>query len=284
MRYKLVAGMIFLTTLVAACTAATGVSDEEAIERARLTLEASLTQNAARDPAQPMDEQVPAVTEGAALIPTETALPSTATMTLSPTSSVPSVSVSIATNCRSGPGLAYGLLDILNPGQRGIITAQSSVSNYVLIQSPGGGPDCWLWLQYATITGNIGNLPLVTPPPSPTPTITPTPTIDWTGAWMTDSGTAQFTLNITQNGNVLSASEVVNAITVTINAVLSANSRTATGTWTQDNGFSGTFVWQLLPGTVDQFNGNWVNVPGPGGNQWCGFRNGAGYPNPCAGP
>ncbi|KAA3648313.1 MAG: hypothetical protein DWQ07_04790 [Chloroflexi bacterium] len=274
-----------LLIILAACNGTNGMSEEEAIESARLTLEAGLTQNAPQEQAQapaPAEQEPPP--EAAAPTLTETLVPLTPTITLTPTSSIPTAAVSVATNCRSGPGVAYGLLDVVNPGQSVVITAQTTNSNYVLVQAPGGGPDCWLWLQHATISGNIGNLPLVTPPPSPTPTLTPTEVIDWTGAWQTDSGNAQFVLNITQSGNTITATEVVNAITLTINAALSPDGRTATGAWVQDNGISGTFVWQMLPGSTDQFNGNWVTVPPPGANYWCGFRNGAGYPNPCAGP
>jgi len=35
---------------------------------------------------------------------------------------------------------------------------------------------CWLWGEYATVTGSTAFLPIYTPPPTPTPTFTPKPT------------------------------------------------------------------------------------------------------------
>lgn len=91
----------------------------------------------------------------------------TSTFTFTPT--VPMVTVSVATNCRSGPGNQYSILGVLATGQSAQVVGQNTQSGYWIIQWPSTGGTCWLWNQYATTTGNTSGLPLVNPPPTPTP-------------------------------------------------------------------------------------------------------------------
>jgi uncharacterized protein YgiM (DUF1202 family) len=108
----------------------------------------------------------------------------TVTSTLPP--SVPTISVSVDTNCRTGPGVNYDRLAGLFVGETAeVIGKYTSVTpNYWIIRK--GSVTCWLWGQYATVEGNTANLPEMVPPPSPTPTFTPTPTITPT---ITQTGT-----------------------------------------------------------------------------------------------
>ncbi|KAA3648310.1 MAG: hypothetical protein DWQ07_04775 [Chloroflexi bacterium] len=289
--YRLIASLFVLTILLTACNLPGGenISEEDAVRFAQETLQAQMdaqNQQQAQDQAAPPADQPPAAQPpaGDAATPTETLIPATPTITLTPTSAVPMVSVSTATNCRNGPGIPYDIVGSLSPGQNGNIAAQSSVNNYVLIQNPAGGPNCWLWLQHATITGDISSLPVVTPPPSPTPTFTPTPEIDWTGTWNTDADGA-VTMNITQTGNSVSGSGTGGGVTVTINGTVSANGMTVSGTYSTNLGGSGSFTWQLIGGSMDQFNGNYQQtLPAAGNGPWCGGRNGAGLPATCLGP
>ncbi|KAA3648311.1 MAG: hypothetical protein DWQ07_04780 [Chloroflexi bacterium] len=291
--YRLVATIFILALLVGACNLPGGgtISEADAVRFAQETLQAQLDAGEVQpqEQAQAPEDQAPAdqPPAGDTAPPTETPIPATLTITLTPTSAVPMVSVSTATNCRTGPGVPYAITGALSPGQNGIVAAQSSVNNYVLIQNPSGGANCWLWLQHATITGDISGLPVVTPPPSPTPTFTPTPMIDWSGSWMldNDNGFGSYPLVITQTGNSISAVATAAGETATITGTVSADGRTVTATWSNTLGESGTLTWQLVPGTVDQFTGNaQITVPGPGSQASCGFRNGAGKPNPCLGP
>lgn len=118
----------------------------------------------------------------AAPLPSQTPTPSeTPTVTPTPTSSIPVVRVSQNTNCRSGPGTVYDLIDIFMVGDEAEIIARSSVPNYVIIEVPdGSGEECWLWMQYGIQTGSTEGLPERTPPPTPTPVATATPEIDFT--------------------------------------------------------------------------------------------------------
>ena len=93
----------------------------------------------------------------------------TATPDFTPTPSFAYVVLSEATNCRIGPGLAYDLVDTFLVGQTIEVIGKHPFDNYWYVHSPNN-PNvyCWLWGYYAT-GGNLGNLPVLTPPPSPTP-------------------------------------------------------------------------------------------------------------------
>jgi uncharacterized protein YgiM (DUF1202 family) len=107
---------------------------------------------------------------------------STATITMTPTitptgtPSIPMVSVSLDTNCRTGPGVVYDYLTALLVGEKAeVVGKYTTVSpNYWIIKK--GSYTCWLWGKYATVEGDISKLPEMVPPPSPTPTSTNTPT------------------------------------------------------------------------------------------------------------
>jgi hypothetical protein len=107
-------------------------------------------------------------------------LPPTATLTITP--STPMVSVSVNTNCRSGPGVVYDLIGALVVGEKAVVVGKYSPTNYWIINNPDRTGTCWLWGEYATVTGNTAGLPEFTPPPTPTPSITPSPTVTVTPA------------------------------------------------------------------------------------------------------
>ena len=86
------------------------------------------------------------------------------------TPAVPQASVSVATNCRLGPGKVYDRVATLQVGQLAEVVGRNAVSNYWYIRTPGESSGfCWLWGEYATVTGNLTILPVYTPPPTPTP-------------------------------------------------------------------------------------------------------------------
>jgi hypothetical protein len=93
----------------------------------------------------------------------------TPTLTFTFTPAVPMVSVSVNTNCRSGPGDPYAILGILTVGQTAEVVGHSPLNDNWIIKLPPNGTTCWLWTQYATVAGNTTGLPVVNPPPSPTP-------------------------------------------------------------------------------------------------------------------
>lgn len=124
------------------------------------TLTAVALENSAFTPA-------PSDTSGLALTATPSA---TFTPTMTVTPNVPMVTVSSETNCRSGPGQAYDKLGVLNPGETTEVVGRTTVENYWLVRNPDNPAQvCWLWGQYATVTGDWQSLPQATQPPTPTP-------------------------------------------------------------------------------------------------------------------
>lgn len=109
--------------------------------------------------------------------PAETATPSfTPSPTLSPTIAFTStnaavtLSVTVDTNCRVGPGRVYDYLGGLYIGQIAEIYGRNTANNYWYIRLPEN-PNlfCWVTGEYATVSGNFAALPVFTPPPTPTP-------------------------------------------------------------------------------------------------------------------
>jgi uncharacterized protein YgiM (DUF1202 family) len=109
----------------------------------------------------------PEFTSTPSYTPTETLTP-TPTFTLTP--STPLVTVSMNTNCRTGPGDPYDLVGVLAVGKTAEVIGQSGDGGFWIIRLPDNpAKTCWLWNQYATVSGNWQALPVLVPPPSPTP-------------------------------------------------------------------------------------------------------------------
>jgi len=83
-----------------------------------------------------------------------------------PPSGVKTVSVSVNTNCRSGPGVGYERLDIVYTGQDVEVLGMDASGAYYIVRSPNGSI-CWLWSHYATLQGGIDSLVVMTPPAPP---------------------------------------------------------------------------------------------------------------------
>jgi len=140
----------------------------------------ALTQSAAGVSSAPtLPPAVPAATLTPSPLPPPTAVPTvtpsplptaTPTMTLTPTPSTPHISVSVNTNCRTGPGDAYDRVGALLVGETAEVLARDPYGLFWYIPNPDNpGGKCWVWGQYATIEGETSSLPVFTPPPTPTP-------------------------------------------------------------------------------------------------------------------
>lgn len=90
-----------------------------------------------------------------------------------------SVSVSLNTNCRKGPGQAYEIIGELRVGETAEVVGRHPEGTYWVIIEPRFGRQCWLWGKYADVTGDTSQLNVFTPPPLPTATPTPTPDPEW---------------------------------------------------------------------------------------------------------
>lgn len=284
MRKSLTSIFIFFTIVSLACSIpgaglSTGAEATLQALSVQTTLEAIQRETAAAG-GQPAGGGDPAAVasdtpSSSAPVVTDTPAPPTATHT----PSVPQVSVSVNTNCRTGPGQAYPLLGALNVGQTAEVLGRNNDSSYFFIRNPSGGSNCWLWGQYATTEGNVGALPVFTPPPTPTPTFTPTPTPLWPGAWTMIAGPGTHSTTISQTGNTISGTISYPGGTVTYTGTLSADGKTATGTWTDTGGPGGNFTW-FLQDNGNQFTGN----ANSGAFQWCGYRGSSAAPSPCLAP
>ncbi len=134
--------------------------------RATLQAEAAAQEAAQAAEAEQQAQAPEAPAAEATVTPSPTTPPQpTATFTLA----VPQVSVSTDTNCRTGPGKSYDWVGSLVVGQTAnVIAVPIDQRDYVVIQNPNGGR-CWLWLEYANISGDISGLPKWEIPPTPTP-------------------------------------------------------------------------------------------------------------------
>jgi hypothetical protein len=88
-------------------------------------------------------------------------IPPTITVTSSPT--VPLVSVSSETNCRTGPSVNYRLVGKASVGTKFTVVGKHAPTNYWVIRL-ADGRECWLWGQYATVEGDVNSLSEYTPP------------------------------------------------------------------------------------------------------------------------
>lgn len=124
----------------------------------------------------------------------------TSTPAFTSTPSFAYVTLSEGTNCRTGPAVSFDLVDTFAAGQTLEVVGRHPTDNYWYIRSPKNqNVYCWLWGFYAT-AANIGNVPVLTPPPTYTPV--PPPTFDvsyvnagsclgwWTRLTIKNTGTA----------------------------------------------------------------------------------------------
>lgn len=124
----------------------------------------------------------------------------TLTLTFTSTPSIPMVSVSADTYCRAGPGSPYDILSTLEVGKTAQVVGRSLDGSSWIIQNPANpATTCWLWAQYATVTGNWQSLPIVNPPPTPTPQANVKITYE---GMVTCSGQYGFTFQISNTGSV----------------------------------------------------------------------------------
>ncbi len=199
------------------------------------------------------------------------------TITLTPTLTAPVVHVDVDTNCRKGPGEPYDYLGGLLVGEEATIVGRSADDDYWIIENPDAPGECWIWGFYATVENPTDQLPVYTPPP------TPTPVMDWSGTWITSHGVPSmmhenFTVILNQDGDTVTGSfDIGGGNMVTLQGTLSADGSTLTGLWF-DSANSGPFSWQMI--NANQFIGNRNDRF----YEWCGYRNGAGFPSPCMAP
>lgn len=222
------------------------------------------------------EPEVSELPEPAAMEAADTPTVLTPTEANTPTPTIPMAAVNRGTNCRSGPGTEYDIIGELLVGQQAEVVGVFPDWDYWIIKNPGKVGDCWLWGEYATVTGETAGLPRFTPPP------TPTPKISWTGTWTmkigTESSSQTAVFYLTQARSKITGASA-GSIAISINGTLSADQVTVIGTWSSSL-HTEPFIWQLI--NTNQFVGN--SAAGEGTLMWCGSRAGASLPSPCMGP
>jgi hypothetical protein len=90
------------------------------------------------------------------------------------------LTVQESTNCRTGPGQDYEVVFTYLKGKKLEIVGRYDVENYWLVksaESPTG--QCWLWGEYADVTGSYWVVSSVTPPPTATIPAPQAPAVKW---------------------------------------------------------------------------------------------------------
>jgi hypothetical protein len=105
-------------------------------------------------------------------LPTNTVEPTitlTPTVTQTPTPEKVAVQVTKNTNCRTGPDKIFDLVGIMKVGETAEAIGRNAAKTYWVIKLPANtAKTCWLWYEWATVTGNGDALPIVESPPTPT--------------------------------------------------------------------------------------------------------------------
>ena len=102
------------------------------------------------------------------------------TPTITPTYSVPMLTLREQTNCRAGPGQDYDVLFTYLQGVRLEIVGNYPQENYWLVKSTDSATGvCWLWGEYADVTGSYWVVASVTPPPTATLPAPKPPSVEW---------------------------------------------------------------------------------------------------------
>ena len=187
------AGFVSLLLLLPACTIPVSSSDP------------SLNEQAATYVAMTLNASVPTEPEGTpqATRPANTptlAATSGMTGTITPTYSVPMLEVEEPTNCRSGPGQNYEIITVFQPGASAEIIGRYPENNWWLINNPFGSGTCWIWGEFAKVSGSYSTVPSVTPPPPATAGLPAPPSIsNWEYFCSFGSSGPNVTFNLTWN-------------------------------------------------------------------------------------
>ena len=120
---------------------------------------------------------------------------SVSTGTITPTYSIPMLTVREQTNCRKGPGQDYEVVFTYLPNKKLEILGRYDPGNFWLvksIESPTG--QCWLWGEYVDVTGSYWVVPSVTPPATVTKAPPAAPSVQ---NWRFDCSTATGEMTVT---------------------------------------------------------------------------------------
>ena len=122
-------------------------------------------------------------------------------ITITPSYSVPMLTVKESTYCRTGPGEEYEIVFTYLTGKQLEIVGRYDPGNFWLVksnESPNG--TCWLWGEFVEVTGSYWAVASVTPPPTATSAPPRGPGIDkW--EFSCSGGALNFTVIWVDNAN-----------------------------------------------------------------------------------
>ncbi|MBN1303717.1 MAG: SH3 domain-containing protein [Anaerolineales bacterium] len=104
--------------------------------------------------------ETPTAKATATLKPTATITPTT-----EPTYSLPMLKINESTNCRSGPGQEFEILNTFLPGAS--VKILGAYPGYWIVEYEES-KSCWVWGEYAEASGSHWTAPTMTAPPFPT--------------------------------------------------------------------------------------------------------------------
>lgn len=114
-------------------------------------------------PAQPSQPSQPSLTPEAPATDTPVGL---ILPPFTDTPAGPTVTVSVDTFCRLGPGKEYEKAGILLVGERTEVLGRDAFGLFWYVRNPDIGPEfCWISAQYATVDGNVLSI-FAQPPPA----------------------------------------------------------------------------------------------------------------------
>ena len=162
---KSLAGLSLLLAILACNTPVEQVAPPNEIQTA-----AALTLQVIFTPSFASPTSTSAITKTARPLLTQTlSTVSSPEVTITPTYSVPMLTVQQSTNCRTGPGEDYDVVFTYLTGKQLEIVGRYDPGNFWLVksnESPTG--TCWLWGQYVEVMGSFWTVASVTPPATAT--------------------------------------------------------------------------------------------------------------------
>jgi uncharacterized protein YraI len=186
-------GLILLLLVLSGCNLPFSPSEPSIEEQAATFVAQTLYAPA---PSQPGQTSQPPEATRPASSPTQN-ISGTPTGTITPTYSVPMLEVEEPTNCRSGPGQDYQIITTFQPGASAQIVGRYPENNWWLINNPFGTGTCWIWGEFATVSGSHWTVPSVSPPPPATEGLPAPPSIaNWDFSCAYDSGGPNVTFNL----------------------------------------------------------------------------------------
>lgn len=164
-QHPILVSLLVLTVAALACAQPAPASPPQDPNAANTSIVQTV---AARQTEAALNAPATATFTSAPALPTLTLEPTlSATPQFTPTLETPLISVSVDTNCRSGPGALFQKVGILLVGETAEIVGREPKGEYWYIRNPDESDVeyCWVWGEYATVTGNL--LPLLYMSPAP---------------------------------------------------------------------------------------------------------------------